>query len=362
MITLGVDAHKSVHAAVALDDAGRELGRWRGANSRAGWAELYRWGAALGPPAAPRRWGIEGAWNYGRGLAQHLVGAGETVHEVSPCWTAEGRRRARRRGKSDALDASAVARFVRQEAATLPPIAAEDETAVLDLLVTERAAAVAEAVRLRNRVHQLLLQLDPEYRTGRPALRTKAGLAAAERYATASPRALDQERAAAVRRLARRLRGVLEEAAALAEQIRARAAAGFAPLTRVCGVSLLTAGTLAGLLGPGPRFRTDAQLAAFAGAAPLEASSAGIVRHRLNRGGNRQLNRLLHQIALTQSRHAPEARAYLARRAAEGKTRREAFRALKRFLARAVWRRWQECLAQGRDSLAAPAAPTASAA
>jgi transposase len=214
-------------------------------------------------------------------------------------------------------------------------------------------------VRLRNRVHQLLLQLDPEYRTGRPALRTKAGLAAAERYATASPRALDQERAAAVRRLARRLRGVLEEAAALAEQIRAQAQAGFAPLTRVCGVSLLTAGTLAGLLGPGPRFRTDAQLAAFAGAAPLEASSAGIVRHRLNRGGNRQLNRLLHQIALTQSRHAPEARAYLERRSTEGKTRREAFRALKRFLARAIWRRWQECLAQNGAPVAAPAASAA---
>ena len=137
----------------------------------------------------------------------------------------------------------------------------------------------------------------------------------------------------------------------MAAQIRQRAQARFLPLTRLCGVSLLTAGALAGILGPGYRFRTDAQLAAFAGVAPLEASSAGRVRHRLNRGGNRRLNAILHRIAVVQARCSPTARAYLARRVAEGKSHREAIRALKRFLVRAIWRAWQTCASA---SLAAP--------
>lgn len=98
-----------------------------------------------------------------------------------------------------------------------------------------------------------------------------------------------------------------------------------------------------GILDPGHRFATDAQIAVYAGVAPLEGSSAGYVRHRLNRGGNRWLNAILYRIALTQARHSVEARAYLDRRVTEGKTRREAIRALKRFIIRAIWRLWQEC-------------------
>jgi transposase len=127
MITIGVDAHKALHVAVALDAAGREVARWQGPNSQGGWAELAQWAAALG---TPRRWGIEGAWNYGRGLAQYLVSAGETVSEVNPRWTAQSRRRARQPGKSDRLDARAVSLLAWRDAATLPPVMAEDETAV----------------------------------------------------------------------------------------------------------------------------------------------------------------------------------------------------------------------------------------
>ena len=340
MITIGVDAHKALHVAVALDTAGRDIARWQGPNSERAWAELVAWATGLG---GPRQWGIEGAWNYGRGLAQHLVGAGETVYEVNPRWSAPGRRSARQPGKSDRLDARAVALLVWREAATLPSVAPEDETAVLDLLVTEREGALAEATRLRNQIHQLLLQLDPQYRAQVPNLQTQAGLRAVATYQTGSPRALDQERAAAVRRLAERLRLALAQADELEQQIARRAAADFSPLTRLCGINLLTAGALAGILGPGRRFATEAQLAAYAGVAPLEASSAGGVRHRLNRGGNRRLNAILYRIALTQARHLPEARAYLDRRKAEGKTSKEAFRALKRFVIRAIWRLWQEC-------------------
>lgn len=342
MITIGVDAHKRVHVAVAVDDAGREVGRWTGPNNPAGWRQLGVWGTTLGPAC---RWGIAGAWNYGRGLAQDLIGAGATVYEVNPRWTAQQRQRARKPGQNDRLDARAVALFVWREAATLPAVTPDDETAVLDLLVTEREGAVVEAKRLRNQVHQLLLQLDPEYHTHLPSLRTAVGVAAAARYTATAPGPLAQQRAGAVRRLAERLQLALAQAKDLAGQIAGLVVVRFAPLTQICGVSLLTAGALAGILGPGRRFATDAQLAAYAGVAPLEASSAERVRHRLSRGGNRRLNAILYRIVLTQSRHAPAAQAYLARRVSEGKTRREAVRALKRFVVRAIWRRWQECLA-----------------
>ena len=157
MITVGVDAHKRVNMAVAIDAMGREVARWRGPNSVEGWQQLAAWAAARD---AATRWGIEGAWNYGRGLAQRLVEAGATVYEVNARWTAAGRRRARTMAKSDGLDAHAVALVVWREAASLPPVTADDETGVLDLLVGERDGVVAEATRLRNQLHQLLLQLD----------------------------------------------------------------------------------------------------------------------------------------------------------------------------------------------------------
>ena len=200
----------------------------RGAGGRAAAGAQQRGGVGRPARRGPRRWGrpgggaSRGPGATGAGLAQHLVAAGEAVFEVSPRWTAEARKSARRPGKSDALDALAVARLVLGEAATLPAVGAEDETAVLDLLTTERDAAVAEGTRLRNQLHALLLQLDPEYRAHLPALDTKAGLAAVEGYTTASPRPLDQERAAAVRRLAQRLRLAVDQAAALAKQIGAR--------------------------------------------------------------------------------------------------------------------------------------------
>ena len=347
MVTIGVDAHKSVHHALALDDTGMVLGSWRGANTADRWQQLLSWALTL--PGA-RQWGIEGAWSYGRGLAQFLVAQHETVFEVNPRWTAKERRRARKPGKNDRLDAHAVAKLVRDEGTTLPRVAAEDETAVLDLLVTEREAALAEATRLRNQLHHLLLQVDPDYKSSLPSLTSAAGMRAVEPYTVATANPLQQQRAAAVRRLGQRLKLALEQAAALEQEICALAEAHYQPLTELKGIGLYTAGALAGILGPGRRFRSEAHLAAYAGVAPLEASSAGLVRHRLNRGGNRRLNAILYRIALSQARTLPEAQAYLARRQAEGKTWREAIRALKRYLIRTIWRLWEQCLDTPRSA------------
>jgi transposase len=158
------------------------------------------------------------------------------------------------------------------------------------------------------------------------------------------------------RRLAERLALTLTHEEELAAEIRELAKARFAPLTKLCGINLLTAGRLAAILGPGDRFASDAQLAAYAGVAPLEASSAGKVRHRLNRGGNRRLNHVLYFIVLTQAHYHPAAQLYLARRVAEGKSRREAHRALKRFIVRAIWKLWQECVEERRLAICEVAA------
>ncbi len=119
MVTIGVDAHTCMHAAVAVDADGRILGEWQGLNSPSGWQALWTWAAAF---SAPRQWGIEGAWKYGRSLAQYLVAGNERVYEVNPRWTSQRRRRARKRGKSDRLDAHAVAQLVREDGPTLPQI------------------------------------------------------------------------------------------------------------------------------------------------------------------------------------------------------------------------------------------------
>ncbi len=227
------------------------------------------------------------------------MAAGELVYDVNPRLTAESRWRARRTDKNDHRDALAVATLVSREAGELPAIFGEDETAVLELLSTEREDALAEATRLRNKMHGLLLQTDPEYRSRLPNLTSKGGVRAVEGYQAPGDGPLEEQQAEMVSRLAQRLRLALEQAEELTREIESTARERYSPLTKLCGVSLLTAGTLAGILGPGLRFSTDAQLAAHAGVAPLEASSAGRVRHRLNRGGNRRINAILYRIALT---------------------------------------------------------------
>jgi transposase len=337
---------------VAVDGLGRQVAAWRGPNTPAGWQELAAWGGALG---AARQWGIEGAWQYGRGLAQTLVAAGDQVVDVNPRLTAGERRGGRERGKNDRLDARAVARVVSRDAPALPLVAAEDGTAVLALWTQERASLGREATRIRNAAHQLLTLLDPAYEATLGDLTTRAGVQALVGYTVAAADRRDvlaQARAAAVRRLGERLQLVSAQLATLTHQLEAVGRQHLAPLDALVGIGPLSAAELAGQLGPGQRFATETQLAAHAGVAPLEASSGEVVRHRLNRSGNRQLNAILERMARTQERVDRRARAYLARRQAEGKTAREARRALRRYLARAVWHAWQRCAPLALDDLA----------
>lgn len=340
MVTIGVDPHKSVHHAVAVDELGKAVGEWRGENSPAGWASMLGWAQGL---AEDLQWGIEGAWSLGHGLGQYLVSEDEVVYDVPPRQTASERGRSRGRGKSDARDGLAIARLVARDAGQLTPVVAEDETAVLAVLVRERRGAMGEATRVRNQLHALLSLCDPQYKEQVPELTSGAGIAAVRSYQAAGGTAAQQARVASIRRLGERLALVTAQAAELEKEISALGKARFCPLMTIKGIKGLTAGTLAGLLGCGQRFAREDQLASYAGIAPLEASSGGVVRHRLNRMGHRQLNAVVHRIALTQVRSLPAAKAYVERRQREGKSKREALRALKRYLIRAIWRCWQAC-------------------
>lgn len=354
MIWIGVDAHKRLHEAVALGPEGR-VGHKTVPNTPGGWASLREWAEAW----RERVWAIEGSGALGRGLAQFLAERGERVHEVSPKWTAQRRRTMRRPGKSDRLDAHAVAALLREEADTLPIVLPEEsEAASLELWSRLREDVVVDMTRLRNRLHALLLLCDPGYGRHLPKLTSQAGIRACQEYTAPGPGALARAREQAVRQLAAQLALLGRQERELRTSIERAVAARFSALTAIEGVGpLLAAALIAELGAPRPGFGVP-QLAALAGVAPLEASSAGGVRHRLNRLGNRRLNSLLYHIAIVQARCYAPARAYLARRQQEGRTPREARRALKRQLVRRVWRQWQACWA---STPAAPAAPRATA-
>jgi transposase len=340
MITVGVDAHKTMHVGVALDEAGKVVSEWTGGNTVAEWGRYHDWLVGLGDERAV---GIEGAGSYGYGLARALVAAGERVYEVNSRLTALGRRHARRRGKSDSLDAEAVAEAVRREGERLPRVVHDEEASILTHLAEEREGLLGEATRVRNRLHAVLLQVDPEYKAKAPSLRSKRVVAQLREYEAGNEMtALERELVASVRRQATRLGTLMAAIAELGEQIEARAAR-YAPLTEIRGISHLSAGTLAGILGSHAPFQSDAQLASFAGVAPLEASSAGNGRHRLSRSGNRRLNAIIYRIAVAQLRYAGEARTYVEKKMREGHSKREAIRALKRYIVRAIWQKWKLC-------------------
>lgn len=346
MITLGVDAHKQVHVAVAVDEQGRPLETWQGPNSEPAWREMLVWAGQW----ECRQWGIEGTGNYGQGLAQHLAAEGETVYEVNPRLTAQGRRRARKQDKSDRLDAQAVARAVLREAAGLPTVVvAEDEAAVLDVMTRERDRLKSQVDRLRNQLHSCLFKADPQYRKTFPSLSRLETVRMLERYTPEADTPMALARGAAVRRVAAVLALALEQERQLTREIESLSGTHYSALTEIPGVARLTAGILAGVLGT-RKFVAEDQFAAYGGVSPLETSSAGRVRHRLNRGGNRRLNRVLYLIALTQWKHPGPGRSYIQGRIEQGKSWLEAVRALKRFIARAVWRLWRRHYAQDRQT------------
>ncbi len=329
MTAIGIDTHKDSLAACIVDELGGPQAERTFANDAAAHAALWEWVQATAPAATI---GIEGSSRYGAAAARFLLAAGATVREVPPQLTYRERGRTRLPGKSDPGDALAIARITARER-SLPPVRLSDRTVDIRMLVEAREDAIAEAVRVRNRPHADLVILVPGYSASVANLvslrnRQRAGVMLRGREGI--------QVVLARRRLAK-LRLLDREARSLEAQI--RELVGEHPLLEMHGVGLLTAAKLIAEAGDVRRFHSVDAFAMLAGVAPIPASSGQTQRMRLNRGGNRQLNRAFHTIAMVQAVRYPPARAFLARKAAEHKSGREGIRALKRQLVRSVFRR-----------------------
>ena len=332
MIVIGSDPHKSSFTFCAVDAVTGELRSSETVEASAGGFErALGWGRGCG---VERVWAIEDCRHVSGRFERFLVRRGERVVRVAPRLMAGARKSARTRGKSDPIDAVAVARAALREGVERLPAAHLDERALeIRLLLDHRDDLVAdrsdEQRRLRWHLHDLFGEIEvPAGALDRDVWldRISRWLGRAERSARVRI-ARDQLRS--IRQATRRIRELEREIAALV--------ADYAPqLLEERGCGPLTAAKLIGELAGAERFRTDAQLARAAGVAPIPASSGRRDRHRLDRGGNRQLNLALHRLAVNKGRRCPETAAYLARKQAEGKSRMEALRCLKRHLARRI--------------------------
>jgi transposase len=327
MIVVGVDVHMQSLTAVAVDEVGRSLAELTVGSA----AELVAWSASLDPQ---RLWAVEDCRQLTGALERRLLGAGESLVRVPPKLMAPERRAGRARGKSDSIDALAVARAALREPRLDRPRPGEAAMRELKLLVDHRDGLVDERRRVQQRLRWQLHDVDPELTVPPGALDRAVWLdRVARRLRGAEPTV--QTRIA--RELVGRCRSLTRTILALDRELQTRIETAAPALLALPGCGALSAAKLLGEIGPIERFDSDAQLARHAGVAPLEASSGKHQRHRLDRGGNRQLNCALHRIAITQARVHPPARAYLERKQSEGKSRREALRCLKRQLARTVY-------------------------
>ena len=330
MVTIGIDTHTATLAASAIDAAGRELDARTFGNDHRGHASLLRWAQAIGPE---RRFGIEGSGSYGAALARLISAAGEIVVEVPAVLTKRERRHLRQAGKSDPGDALAIARVTLREAG-LGPVGLAGIAEDLKLLVDARDQRISERTRAANRLHAYLVVLEPGAATEIRNLTAASHLAAARRVI----RRGGGMRAELARSEWGRVRTLTSEVVELERRIRTLVRESGSSLPAIRGVAAITAAKLLGETGDPKRLRSSPAFAALSGTAPIPASSGKTSRHRLNRGGNRQLNRALHTIAVVQARTDPRAQAYVAKRMADGKSRLEALRCLKRHLADVVFR------------------------
>ena len=345
MVVLGADLHKRSHTVVVIDATGRQLAAKTIAATDVGHLELRRW-AAQWPE---RTWGLEDCRHLSRRLDAELVRAGESVVRVSPKLMGEARRSGREAGKSDPIDALAVARAVLREP-DLPVASLDGPDREVRLLVDHREDLVGERTRHEQRLRWFLVELavaEPAARSlGRPAVQATLNAALVDRTEPVARFARDL--LARIVELSAAIRGLEHEIEVL---VRVSAPS----LVALPGCGALTAAKIIGEVAGISRFRSKEAFARHNGSAPVPVWSGNVVRHRLNRGGNRQLNVALHRIAITQIRLAGPGKAYLVHRIASGDSRTEAIRALRRRLSDEVFRRLRADEAAGLAGLATAA-------
>lgn len=346
MVILGVDSHKRTHTVVAVDATGRKLAEKTVAAISAGHLELVRWAGRF----PERTFALEDCRHLSRRLSADLLCAGEAVIRVSPKLMASARRSSREPGKSDPIDALAVARAALRE--DLPVATLDGPEREVRLLVDHREDLVAERTRAQNRLRWHLHELDPGSEPAPRALDRAVVLRALERDLV--------DRPGTVARIARELVGRIRELTttidALEREI-GRLVGALAPaLLALTGCGPLTAAKLVGETAGIGCFHSSAAFARHNGTAPLPVWSGNTERHRLSRTGNRQLNVALHRIAITQLQREGPGKTYLERRRTQGDTKTEAIRALRRRISDEVFRRMRH------DEAARAAGPTGLAA
>jgi transposase len=331
MIVIG-DTHKRTHALAAVDEGtGRQRGERQIEAEERGHLAALRWARALD---AERVWAIEDCRHVSRRLEQALIAAGERVVRVPPHRMGASRRGEREPGKSDQIDALAIARAVVKDGVQCFPVARLDQQAMeIRLLSDHRKDLVAEHTRVQNRLRWHLLELSPELESSlrRGSLEKPRQLARIDRCLRRMPACA---RVRVAREQVAQLRRLTRQADALERELLALVKAHRPQLLAETGCGALTAALLIGRTAGAERFATEASFARLTGTAPIPCSSGQRDRHRLDRGGDRQLNSALHIVAITRARYDPATRAYLARKEAEGKTKKGALRCLKRHLAR----------------------------
>jgi transposase len=329
MIAVGVDTHKHEHLARAVDRLGQILGGLTITTNPHGYSELLRWLRAFDDDVLV---GIEGTGSYGAGLCEYLLAAGITVVEVE-----RPRRQERRRGKSDEIDALLAAKKVLAKDGLSTPRAGGTRQALQALLIANRSC-MSERTRLLNQLQALHTSAPVALREriGPGNGRNLASRVVKMRARTGAPQS-EQIIFTVLRDLARRARELGLQAAAYKRELAQLIGSLDAALLDEYGVGPISAAKL--LVCDPKRLKGEAAFARCNGTAPRPASSGQTVRYRLSRGGDRQANCALHTIALIRARHDEQTRVYLNRRISEGKTPREATRALKRHLSRSLYKR-----------------------
>jgi transposase len=331
-VVLGVDTHLDLHVTVALDQLGRRLGELTVPTTTRGYERLLRWAEGFGPVGCA---GVEGTSSYGAGLSRHLKAAGVSVVEVER----PKRRHLRREGKSDPIDAEAAARAVLAGEALGEPKSGDGRVEMIRTLRSARQSAVKARTQAANQLQALLVTAPEELRHRLRELPTKELVATCARFRPGDdPDNIETATRFALRSVARRHEILSGEITQLDAQLK-RLVAEVAPgLISLPAIGTHHAATLLVVAGDNPeRLRSEASFASLCGVSPVEASSGKVVRRRLNRGGNRDANRALHMICVVRMGSDKRTRKYFARRTAEGKSKWEIMRCLKRYIARELY-------------------------
>lgn len=330
MVTIGVDAHLDTLALCAVTNSGKRLEHCEVANSKGGFDVAARFATQCGAG----RFAIEGGGSHGRAFRRFLNTHGFEVCEV-PTWRLDQLRRRGRGRKNDAGDAELAARVDLVE--ELPPIVANHQADAIRVLRVQREGLVKQQTAAINRIRALLIEIDPARAAQMGRVRSRRALQALSRVAYRGD-LYRQTVATAIRFEAKTALDRRHMIRLLEQRLDQLLPAAGHALKEISGISTIGAATIIGEVGDIDRFATPAQFAAWAGTAPLDASSGRHQRHRLNRRGNRQVNRVLHTAILTQHRTAGPAAHYIDRRTKEGKTKNEAIRAATRHLTTKTWR------------------------